>query len=169
MKSSATFAIVPGRANDIPLVQRLADQVWREHYPGILSGAQIDYMLARGYSRDALMRFVTERDAGLALARIDGDVAGFAAWYRPEPSATKLDKLYVLPRHHGAGAGRALIEHVVGVARNAGCERLTLNVNRDNAKAIRAYERSGFEIRERGDFPIGEGFVMEDFIMVRDL
>ncbi|HKU86872.1 MAG TPA: GNAT family N-acetyltransferase [Casimicrobiaceae bacterium] len=169
MKSSATFAIVPGRADDIPLVQRLADQVWREHYPGILSDAQIDYMLARGYSRDALLRFVTERDAGLALARIDGNAAGFVAWYRPEPAATKLDKLYVVPRHHGAGAGRALIEHVAGIARDAGCERLTLNVNRGNAKAIRAYERCGFEIRERGDFPIGEGFVMEDFIMVRAL
>ena len=169
MKAAAAFAIVPGRADDIPLVQRLADQVWREHYPGILTGAQIDYMLARGYSRDALMRFITERDAGLALARIDGDAAGFAAWYRPEPVAMKLDKLYVLSRHHGAGAGRALIEHVADVARNAGCERLTLNVNRDNAKAIRAYERCGFEIRARGDFPIGEGFVMEDFIMVRAL
>jgi len=42
-------------------------------------------------------------------------------------------------------------------------------VNRDNAKAIRAYERCGFAIRERGDFAIGEGFVMEDFIMVRAL
>ena len=109
MKSSASFVIVPGRVDDIPLVQRLADEVWREHYPSILSGAQIDYMLARGYSREALLRFVTERDAGLALARIDGDAVGFAAWYRPEPAATKLDRLYVLPRHHGAGAGRALI------------------------------------------------------------
>ena len=169
MKSSASFVIVPGRVDDIPLVQRLADEVWREHYPSILSGAQIDYMLARGYSREALLRFVTERDAGLALARIDGDAVGFAAWYRPEPAATKLDRLYVLPRHHGAGAGRALIEHVADAARGAGCERLTLNVNRDNAKAIRAYERCGFAIRERGDFPIGEGFVMEDFIMVRAL
>ena len=44
MKSSASFVIVPGRVDDIPLVQRLADEVWREHYPSILSGAQIDYM-----------------------------------------------------------------------------------------------------------------------------
>ena len=49
------------------------------------------------------------------------------------------------------------------------CERLTLNVNRGNAKAIRAYERCGFAIHGRGDFPIGEGFVMEDFIMERAL
>ena len=44
---------------------------------------------------------------------------------------------------------------------------MSLNVNRANVKAVRAYERCGFTIRERGDFPIGNGFVMEDFIMVR--
>ena len=169
MISSAPFVIVPGRVDDIPLVQRLADLVWREHYPGILSEAQIAYMLARGYSREALLRFVTEPDAGIALARIDGDAVGFAAWYRPEQAVTKLDKLYVLPRHHGGGAGRALIEHVAAAARGARSDRLTLNVNRNNATAIRAYERCGFSIRERGDFPIGEGFVMEDFIMERAL
>ena len=93
MKSSALFAIVPGRIDDIPLVQRLADEVWREHYPSILSQAQIDYMLARGYSREALLRFVTEPDAGLALAQTDGAAVGFAAWYRPESAVTKLDDL----------------------------------------------------------------------------
>ena len=41
MKSSASFVIVPGRVDDIPLVQRLADEVWREHYPSILSGAHM--------------------------------------------------------------------------------------------------------------------------------
>ena len=130
MTSPAPFAIVPGRLDDIPLVQRLADLVWREHYPSILSNAQIDYMLARGYSREALLRFVTEPDAGLALARIDGNAVGFAAWYQSEQGVTKLDRLYVLPRHQGAGAGRALIEHVADAALRAGCERLTLNVNR---------------------------------------
>jgi ribosomal protein S18 acetylase RimI-like enzyme len=54
-------------------------------------------------------------------------------------------------------------------AKNAGCSVLTLNVNRGNVQAIRAYERYGFVVRGRGDFPIGDGFVMEDFIMERAL
>lgn len=150
---------------DLATVQALADAVWHRHYPGILSGEQIEYMLARGYSRDALLRFVTEDGAGLALAEVDDRPVGFAAWYRVDDTITKLDKLYVLPEHHGAGVGRALIEHVASFARDRGCTTLTLNVNRRNAGAIRAYERCGFAIRERGDFPIGHGFVMEDFIM----
>jgi len=158
-----------GGAEDIPAVRALADAIWRQHYPGIISGDQIDYMLVHGYSAEALSRFVTENGAGLAIAEIDGRPVGFAAWYRDDATTTKLDKLYVLPEHHGSGVGRALIEHVAALARGRGGTTLTLNVNRNNTGAIRAYERCGFAIRERGDFPIGDGFVMEDFIMARVL
>jgi ribosomal protein S18 acetylase RimI-like enzyme len=166
----APVIIAAGTADDIPELQRLADEIWHRHYPGIISSAQIDYMLATGYSTEALAKLVSLPTAGIALAKRAAEAIGFVAWY-PVPAAgtMKLDKLYVLPQHHGAGAGRALIEHVVAQARASGCRAVSLNVNRGNVGAIGAYERCGFEIRDRGDFPIGNGFVMEDFIMTRDL
>ena len=118
-------------------------------------------MLERGYSDEALARFVVEPDAGLALAEVAEGVVAFAAWYRVDASTMKLDKLYVLPQRHHRGIGRALIEHVGGHAARAGCRALTLNVNRGNTQAVRAYEACGFAIRARGDFPIGGGFVMQ--------
>ena len=161
-------AIAAAQPADIPIVQRLAREIWLRHYPGIISGEQIDYMLAQGYSSAALMKYLTAADAGLALALCANAPVGFVSWCRPDGGAVmKLEKLYVLPERHGEGVGRALIEHVVMRASLCGCRSMTLNVNRKNAGAIRAYERCGFEIRERGDFPIGGGFVMEDFIMVR--
>ena len=163
------LTITAAQAAQIPLVQRLAREIWHHYYPSIISVAQIDYMLDRGYSYEALLRFVEERDAGLALAGAPDDTIAFAAWYRVDATTSKLDKLYVLPKHHGTGIGRALIEHVGAHAKAAGCSSLTLNVNRGNTLAIRAYERCGFTVRARGDFPIGGGFVMEDFIMVREL
>lgn len=163
------LTITAAQAAQIPLVQRLAREIWHRYYPSIVSVAQIDYMLDRGYSDEALRRFVDERDAGLALARVAGSDVGFAAWYRNDATTSKLDKLYVLPQHHRTGIGRGLIEHVGAHAKAAGCSSLTLNVNRGNTSAIRAYERCGFTVRARGDFPIGDGFVMEDFIMVREL
>ena len=64
--------IVDGTRDDIPAVRRLADVVWRAYYPGIVPLAQIDYMLARGYSDEALAKLVRDEGAGLALARVDG-------------------------------------------------------------------------------------------------
>jgi len=163
-------AIAAARAADLPIVARLAHEIWHRHYPGIIPVAQIEYMLARSYSREALSDYLTRPGAGLAVAMRDATRVGFVGWYPlGPPGAMKLDKLYVLPEHHGAGIGRALIEHVVMQARAAACRSITLNVNRANAGSIHAYERCGFVIRERGDFPIGNGYVMEDFIMVRQL
>ena len=164
------MTIAAAGAGDIVAIQALAREIWHRHYPGIISRAQIDYMLARGYNDQALGRYLTTIGSGLALAIRDEDAVGFIGWYRIEARpALKLDKLYVRPEHHGEGIGRLLIEHVVAKARAADCTAVTLNVNRNNTNAVRAYERCGFAIRERGDFPIGNGFVMEDFIMEREL
>ena len=165
-----TVSIRKADLSDITTVQRLAHHTWRVHYPGIITREQIEYMLERGYSRDALAPFATDPTRGLALAEEEGEPLGFAAWYPPgEPATMKLDKLYVLPARHRSGIGRALIEHVARVARSAGFRTLVLNVNRNNVGAVRAYERCGFAVRESGDFPIGNGFVMADYVMARPL
>jgi len=162
--------IVAGTRDDIPAVRRLADVVWRAYYPGIVPLAQIDYMLARGYSDEALAKLVRDEGAGLALARVDGALSGFAAWHRSgEPATTKLDKLYVLPALHGHGLGRALIGHVEAAARRDGARALILNVAKRNVKAIAAYHACGFATREPTVVDIGQGFFMDDYIMAKPL
>ncbi len=155
---------------DLATVAQLARTIWREHYPGILTDAQIEYMLAHGYAQPVLAAFVTQPGRGIVLGERAGRAVGFAAW-RPEgePATLKLDKLYVRAEQRGAGVGAALLEHVAGIARAAGCGTLVLNVNRGNAPAIAWYERRGLTTRERVDVPIGAGFVMEDFVMARRL
>lgn len=157
-------------AADLPVVVRLAEATWRAHYPGIIAHEQIDYMLARGYSLDALAPFLHEPGSGLAIARARGEPVGFAAWYRPdEPATTKLDKLYVLASARGAGGGRRLIEHVETAARADRSGALILNVNKHNAKAIAAYRACGFAIRDEVVADIGGGFVMDDYVMAKAL
>ncbi|MEP7181725.1 MAG: GNAT family N-acetyltransferase [Betaproteobacteria bacterium] len=160
--------IVAAVRDDLPDVQRLARTIWHRHYPGIITVAQIDYMLARGYSTDALAKFLTTLGAALLLAKVGGETVGFAASIpADEPATMKLDKLYVLQEHHGRGMGRTLIDAVAAAARAHGCTTVILNVNRQNVTAIRAYERCGFAIREAAVVDIGAGHVMDDYIMTR--
>jgi ribosomal protein S18 acetylase RimI-like enzyme len=167
--AAVPLVLRPAGEDDLATIADLARRTWWTHYPGILTDAQIEYMLGRGYSREALLALLARPLAGMAIAHAP-EPAGFAAWHAADSAATlKLDKLYVLPQHQGRGVGRALVEHVVGRARDAGCAALVLNVNRNNTASIRAYQRFGFVIRDAGDFPIGNGFVMEDYIMARPL
>jgi ribosomal protein S18 acetylase RimI-like enzyme len=158
------------RHDELAIVQRLAHVIWHAHYPGIITVAQIDYMLARGYAIDALAEFLGAPDRGLELALADGEPSGFAAWYRIGDSAeAKLDKLYVLPSRQRIGLGGKLIARVIAGARAASAATLILNVNKNNAQAIRAYERYGFATREAVAVDIGNGFVMDDYVMAMDL
>jgi ribosomal protein S18 acetylase RimI-like enzyme len=168
--SESLLTIAPARLEQLPEVARLAGEIWRAHYPGIITHEQIDYMLAKGYAPDVLAGFLDRPDRGLELALVDGETTGFAAWYLTgQPGEAKLDKLYVLQRRQRMGIGARLMAHVESLARVAGASTLILNVNKQNVKAIAAYERNGFATREAVAVPIGGGFVMDDFIMAKRL
>jgi len=156
--------------DELPAVQRLAGVIWHAHYPGIITDEQIDYMLERGYALPVLEGFLDSDDRGLELASVDGEIAGFAAWYvTDDHAAAKLDKLYVLQARQRRGLGGRLIARVAELARAAGASLLVLNVNKHNAQAIRAYEKHGFAIRDAVVVDIGGGFVMDDYVMATPL
>jgi ribosomal protein S18 acetylase RimI-like enzyme len=80
-----------------------------------------------------------------------------------------LHKLYLLPELQGRGLGSRLLQHCEQEVRAAGAHRLILSVNKRNAKAIAVYQRNGFVIAESVVTDIGGGFVMDDFIMAKEL
>lgn len=151
------------------VVRDLAHRIWHQHYPGIITREQIEYMLSRGYSDAALAPLLETPGAGLVLARHDGTPVGFAAWLPAGEGETRLDKLYVLATARRQGVAAALLAHVTGAARARGSSALVLNVNKHNAGAIASYRRMGFAIREPYLADIGGGFVVDDYIMARPL
>lgn len=170
MSEPDRIRIVGAADRDLPAIAELAGVIWRKHYPGIITPAQIEYMLEHGYSRLALRRFITEEGAGLDLARFDDRFAGFAAYHRGDHAdELKLDKLYVHHDFHRQGVGRRLIEATEAAALAQHRATIILNVNKNNALAIRAYRRNGFAVREAVIVDIGGGFVMDDYIMVKQL
>jgi diamine N-acetyltransferase len=153
---------------DLPAISELAGRIWRAHYPGILSGAQIEYMLHRMYDVDQLRRDLA---AGVVYELVgEGERAlGFCGYEQLSSGQLKLHKLYVEVSEHGRGIGSMVLRHVEEEARRRGLSRVVLGVNRFNEKAIRAYRRNGFAIREELKTDIGGGFVMDDFIMEKRL
>ena len=168
MNAPLSIRIIEAVDADLAPVAELAGIIWRKHYPGIITSAQIDYMLALFYSHDALRRFIDEAGAGLLLAYVGERLIGFAAYYRPDRSEElKLDKLYVHQDCHGRGVGGTLIDRVESAAVAQALPTLILNVNKNNVRAIRAYEAKGFTVREAVVVDIGGGYVMDDYVMAK--
>ncbi|MEJ2323037.1 MAG: GNAT family N-acetyltransferase, partial [Gammaproteobacteria bacterium] len=59
----------------IETVAGLAAEIWRQHYPAIISRQQIDYMVERFQSRDAIRQQITD-GYHYALIRQDGEIQG---------------------------------------------------------------------------------------------
>lgn len=163
-------SISPVTAADVEAIAALARLVWQDTYPGIISQEQIDYMLAQRYQPPLLREELTSPHIWWDQLTVDGQLAGFVSCLLTATAGEmKLDKLYVDPRRQRLGIGARLVDQVVARALAAGCQTLILAVNKGNERAIAAYRKQGFAIRESVCVDIGCGFVMDDFIMVRPL
>jgi diamine N-acetyltransferase len=153
---------------DIPLIRELARRVWSASYREMLPPEQIEYMLGWMYSEDALQRDLGEGVIYEVIA-LAGEPIGYLALGPNGEREWKLHKLYLLPGHQGRGFGGEALEHACQLAASHGAHQLSLNVNKQNARAIRAYERAGFRRTGAVVNGIGGGFVMDDFVFAREL
>lgn len=158
-----------GKEEDIESIQNIAYQTWPHAYSSLISQEQIDYMLKKMYNRRELLSQLQQGYTFLIAEEDDIDL-GFAVFSIIDSTNRiyKLHKLYVLPDAHGNGLGKLLINEVVNLARRAEGVSLELNVNREN-NAVKFYKAAGFTVKETVDLDIGNGFLMNDYVMHKRL
>lgn len=167
---AGAITLAPAGDSDIGEITRLARAIWPQVYPSIISPAQIDYMLDTGYSAAALKRDLAKHGVRYALIREGSENIGYVAWEAVADGPwVFLHKLYLLPQRQGHGIGARVLRWVEDAARERGFRSIRLRVNRRNSPAIRAYLRAGFVFDSEICSDIGNGFVMDDFIMTKSV
>jgi len=151
----------------IAVVAQLARDIWYDHYVPLIGRPQVDYMV-RKFQTAAAIEAQMRDGYEYFLAVRDGCNVGYLAVQAQPPEQMFISKFYVTKEARGTGTGRTIMEFIVQAARSRGLSRLWLTVNKGNP-AVRAYERLGFHIAEAIAIDIGEGFVMDDFRMERNL
>ena len=170
VRDCMSIQISPVTAADVEPVAALARKVWQSTYPGIITQAQIDFMLEQRYNPGRLLEELGLPTIWWDKATVDGQLAAFSSCLLTEtPSEMKLDKIYVDPARQRLGLGGRLIALVSQRALAQGCDTLILAVNKRNERAIAAYQKYGFAVREAVCVNIGNDFVMDDFIMALPL
>ncbi len=151
-------------SEDIPGIQALARRIWEEAYNEILSKEQIDYMLEMMYSEKVLNE---ELSGGVVWDIIleSGKPCGYLSYSSGEDNSVKISKIYIEKDFRGKTIAGDSIRRVVQYAARKGNYYVFLTVNKNNKRAIRAYEKSGFTITKSVVTDIGNGFVMDDYIM----
>jgi diamine N-acetyltransferase len=157
-------------AADFETLARLGEAIWRSHYTKLIGSAQIDYMLAERYTPEKLRLYLNADDRWLMLLRAESPNGSRAIGYcsyalTDDPGEMKLEQLYLLPELQGRGLGKMMLQHVEQQTRARGRGTLMLQTNKRNADAIAFYRKAGFTVREEAVFDIGNGFVMDDYVM----
>jgi diamine N-acetyltransferase len=157
------------QTKDIPSIQKIAFETWPSAYGDILEQSQIDYMLDLMYNKDILDQQMNESQTFLIIQDCDLDMAfvSFETDYEGQ-AQTKIHKIYISPAAQGIGLGKILIEETESHALKKRNSKLLLNVNRQN-KARFFYEKLGFKIAYTEDIEIGNGYLMNDFVMIKEV
>ena len=162
--------LVPLTEADFEPLAQLAEEIWRAHYGPLIGLPQVEYMLKGRYTPERLRTYLNAPDRWLRLLRLDGETLGYCSYaLTATPGELKLEQLYLLEAFKGRGLGGLMLRHVEAEARARGCGTLMLTVNKGNAGSIAVYQKSGFTVREEAVFDIGNGFVMDDYVMEKRL
>ena len=155
--------------NQLPIIKDLAYTIWPSTYGDILSNSQLDFMLDTFYSTANLERQMNNGQI-FELLLEDTNVIGFVAYElncnfeNLNQPLTKIHKIYLLPETQGKGFGKFMINEIVKIAKSNNQKGIYLNVNKYNSAKF-FYEKVGFTIVKEEVIDIGNGYVMDDYVM----
>ena len=153
------------KLDEINELVKLASEIWHEYWIGILSEKQIDYMLNKFQSEEAMIDLADTENYSYFYLMYDNQKAGYVALSKKQDYLF-LSKIYIKKeyRHKGLGS-RAFNDFIKQYALDNGYNKIRLTVKKDNKNSISAYEKWGFKTIDSVVTDIGNGFVMDDYIM----
>lgn len=164
------ISIQEATLKDIDVIREIAGKTWFITYGEILSAAQMDYMFEKMYSVKSITSQMTEQCHHFFIAWSADKPLGYVSVEQQREDLFHLQKLYILPEAQGKGVGKILFNKATEFAKekaNGKPYALELNMNREN-KARDFYEKMGMCISEVGDFDIGAGYFMNDYIFRKE-
>lgn len=153
---------------DIGALAVLADEIWHEYWPFLLSEEQIGYMVEKFQSETAIACQRNKENYRYFFIETGSGRAGYFG-ISGKQDYLFLSKLYLKSRFRHQGIGARAFEKIKQLARGAGYDKIRLTVNKKNKNTIDAYFKYGFKIIDRDVTDIGGGFVMDDYIMEYEL
>lgn len=161
---------------DRHLLAEMAAAIWGEYWPAHIGEAQTAYMVEHFQSFEAIVRDMAEHEYEywflVATEQADSSddlqrrIVGYTGGHNePETNRFFISKIYLYEDARGHGYARRVVEFYEDLCFARGLDAMYLTVNKYNELGIRAYLGTGFDIIDSVVTDIGEGFVMDDYVM----
>ncbi len=150
---------------EIKTVEKLAYKIWNAHYVPIIGQNQVDFMLEKFQNFNAISSQIKN---GYEYFLISDNKKAIGYLCLLSDNATKkmmISKIYIDQNARGAGFGKQLIDFTKNLAHERNIKTIWLTVNKYNTNSIKWYQKLNFKITEEKIMDIGNGYVMDDFVM----
>lgn len=160
---NSSLLLNPVSPSDINQIAELAKIIWQKHYPPIIGQEQVDYMLQKMYNPESLLDQIKNKEQQFYFIQLNNKSIGFLSVTPETNECWMLNKFYLLEENADRGIGSKVLEELKKIINP---KKIRLTVNRNNIKSINFYFKNGFRINSTAIFDIGDGYIMDDFIMV---
>lgn len=146
----------------IRVVEALANKIWHEHYTSIIGKKQVCYMLDKFQSQAAITQQIKDGFLYFLMKEEKDAYIGYIGVVQKDKKMF-LSKIYLASEKRGKGHGRQAIHFIEQLAKEKGCLKISLTVNKNNINTLKVYERCGFVNVGPVVQDIGNGFIMDDY------
>ena len=182
---------------DTPLIEELAQEIFPATYKEMLSEGQIEFMMDWMYSQENLRRQILEDGHIYHIVYYDGMPVGYVSLQQQGERLWHLQKIYLKPGMQGKAVGKKKLLTLATVCNakyidfpaimpyvdfvNIMAYDMTMNIakhhsplfvseNTSELSAANSIEAHlGMHKASSGDFHIGNGYYMTDFIMAMEV
>ena len=152
--------------DDIPQLVALADEIWHEYFPTVLSPEQTEYMINKFDKEEVLNERIQQRGRRYFFIVNGSTTMGYFAM-SPRDDA-QLVKMYLKKEFRGKGIGKKAMKRIYKICREEGYSKIYMAVEKKNTAAVAAFRTWGFEVAYSQTNDIGD-YVMDIFVMVKPL
>lgn len=153
---------------DIKEIAVLAEEIWNQHFVPIIGKAQVDYMVEKFQSYLALKRQIETEGYEYYRLFCDNKPAGYMGIH-VEEDAVFLSKLYIKEDCRGKHLATKAFRFLTELCQKRGLGKIWLTCNKYNKNTLAVYDHLGFQITDEQVADIGNGFVMDDYILTYSL
>ena len=157
--------------NEVKNIEKLAilaSEIWHEYWVEILSKEQIDYMVDNFQSENAIKNQIENENYIYFYIDNEAQNIGYIGLSKKQEYLF-LSKFYIKKDYRNKGIGTKVFEFIKDFANKNSYKKIQLTVNKNNTNTIKAYKKWGFVVVNSVVTPIGNGFVMDDYIMEYNL
>lgn len=150
-------------------VVKLAEKIWQEHYVPLIGKQQVDYMLAKYQSYQAIVSQIAKGYLYYLCSENQNHIGYLGVLPEKDQQRMFLSKVYLIKKRRGQGLGQKILVHIQDLCHQMNLNKIWLTVNKGNTDSIKAYQKMGFKKKSSLIQDIGNGFFMDDYLMEKDI